>query len=174
MATGDIFIRELGPEDFDEFYRLRLHGLVHHARSFWETADEFEAKPKEEQVKRLTESYTADDKFILGAFEGTELIGIVGFSREGGAKGRHRGSIWGMYVHTDHQGKRIGTKLLHAAIERARNIADMEVLFLFVAPENAPALTLYTSCGFKSYGIEPYSMKLNGKFYEEEMMYLKL
>jgi ribosomal protein S18 acetylase RimI-like enzyme len=169
-----ITIRELVTEDLEAFCKVRLHGLIHYPRSFWETADEFQEQPMEEHAKKLAEVCSADDKFILGAFEGAELLGLVGFSRDSGKKGRHRGSIWGMYVHADHQGKGIGTKLLLAAIESARTVAGMEVLFLYVAPQNTPALTLYKSCGFRSYGIEPYSMKADGIYYEEEMMYLKL
>jgi ribosomal protein S18 acetylase RimI-like enzyme len=173
-VAESIFIRELEPDDLEAFSDIRLHGLIHHPRSFWETAEEFQNKSKEEHFNKMSESFAADDKFILGAFEGAELVGIVGFNRERGTKGRHRGSIWGMYVHSDHQGKGIGTKLLHTAIERTRTITDMEVLFLFVAPENIPAISLYKSCGFTSYGIEPYSMKSGDTYYEEEMMYLKL
>jgi len=173
MAENTI-IRELGPDDLEAFSRVRLHGLVHHPRSFWETTEEFQSKPAEEHLKTLREISTDEGKFMLGAFTDDELVGIVGFSRDTGLKGRHRGMIWGMYVLDSHQGKGLGRKLMDAAITRAKQIPEMEVLFLFVAPENAPARRLYTGVGFKTYGIEPYSMKFDGKFYDEEMMYLKL
>jgi RimJ/RimL family protein N-acetyltransferase len=168
----NITIRALGPGDVDEFSRVRLESLILFPRSFWESPDEFRAKSRDMRIKSLEEPQTGD-RFILGAFIHTALIGTVGLSRETGIKGRHRAMIWGMYVNPDHQGKGIGTKLLQAAIERAHTLADLEVLFLFVAPENLPAVTLYKSCGFQSYGVEPYSMKLEGTFYDEEMMYFK-
>ncbi len=172
--SNNVIIREIGLQDLDEFCRVRLQALMDFPRSFWETAHEFRAKTKEEHAKRLAENVDAANKFILGAFIGDELIGTVGFNREKGLKGRHRGMIWGMYVQSTQQGKGIGATLLERAIERARTMDEIEVLFLFVAPENAPARRLYTAVGFKTYGIEPYSMKFDGKYYDEEMMYLKL
>ena len=173
-TANNVIIRELGLQDLDEFCRTRLQALIDYPRSFWETADEFRAKSKDDHAKRLAENVNSADKFILGAFDGDQLIGTVGFNREKGVKGRHRGMIWGMYVQSTQQGKGIGAALLERAIERTRTMADIEVLFLFVAPENAPARRLYTAVGFKTYGIEPYSMKHDGKYYDEEMMYLKL
>lgn len=173
-TVTSIVIREIGIGDLDEFCRTRLQALIDFPRSFWETADEFRAKSREEHAKRLADNVDGTNKFILGAFDGHTLIGTVGFRRDTGVKGRHRGMIWGMYVQSSQQGKGIGKVLLDKAIERTRTMADIEVLFLFVAPENAPARQLYTTLGFKTYGIEPYSMKLDGTYYDEEMMYLKL
>lgn len=174
-TVTSIIIREIGLGDLDEFCRTRLQALIDFPRSFWETADEFRAKSMEEHAKRLAENVDSANKFILGAFDGGgKLIGTVGFNRDTGVKGRHRGMIWGMYVQSTQQGRGIGKALLEKAIERTRTMDDIEVLFLFVAPENAPARRLYTAVGFKTYGIEPYSMKVDGTYYDEEMMYLKL
>lgn len=171
--SDSVLIRELGPNDFAEFYRVRLDGLQRHSSSFWESADEFSAKPKEEHLKRLAENLEATDRFLLGAFSGDELLGMVGCSRESGVKGYHRGTIWGMYVMTEQQGMGLGRKLMDAAIEKARKIDGLEVLFLFAA-QSTYAVKLYESCGFATYGIEPYSLKDNGTYYSEAMMYLKL
>ena len=172
--TETITIRELGIDDLNAFSQVRLHGLVHHPRSFWETTDEFRAKSQDEHSKRMLEIVNDEGKFILGAFVGGPIAGIVGFQREGGLKGRHRGMIWGMHVLDQYQSRGLGRQLMDAAIIRAGQIPEMEVLFLFVAPENEPAKRLYKACGFQTYGIEPYSMKFDGKFYDEEMMFLKL
>src|SRR5687767_7480717 len=107
-TSNNVIIREIGLQDLDEFSRVRLQALIDFPRSFWETADEFRAKTKEEHAKRLSESVDSTDKFILGAFDGDELIGTVGFNRDTGMKGRHRGMIWGMYVQSTQQGKGIG------------------------------------------------------------------
>ncbi|WP_353074432.1 GNAT family N-acetyltransferase [Lactococcus lactis] len=41
----------------------------------------------------------------MGIFDGKELVGMVSFHKEIGEKERHKGDIYGMFIHEDYQGK---------------------------------------------------------------------
>ena len=166
--------RKILVSDIDEFYRLRLEGLEKFPRAFWETPDEFTSKGPEFQKQRLSKETEGRDSFIIGAFDGQRLLGICGCKLEDGIKGYHRAMIWGMYVSADSHGKGIGGAVLDGAIEEAAKTAGLECLFLFVAADNLPAVGLYHSRGFRSYGIEPMSLKNDGEFVREFMMIKKL
>ncbi len=166
--------RKVSAQDIDEFYRLRLEGLQKFSRAFWETPDEFISKGLEFHKQRLEKVSEVRDSFIIGAFESDSLIGICGCKLEDVIKGYHRAMIWGMYVSADSHGKGIGGGVLDAAIEAAAETEGLECLFLFVAADNLPAIGLYHSRGFRSYGIEPMSLKDNGEFVREFMMIKKL
>ena len=57
---------------------------------------------------------------------------MVGFFRERRAKVRHKGTIRGMYVPYEDQGKGVGTALLAAAVKRARLVSGLEQVALAV------------------------------------------
>ncbi len=84
----------------------------------------------------------------------------------------HRGQFAGHAVKKEHRGKGIGTMLLREMIERCKG--KFEILELEVFAENQPAKHLYEKFGFKTYGLRPKSVKRNGKYTDEELMYLKL
>lgn len=167
--------RKIVVSDIDEFYRLRLEGLEKFPRFFWETPHEFTSKGVEFQKQRLgKQSDDGRNSFIIGAFDGDRLLGICGCKLEDGIKGYHRALIWGMYVSADSHGKGIGGAVLDTAIDEACKMEGLECLFLFVAADNLPAARLYHSRGFRSYGLEPMSLKDNGEFVREFMMIKKL
>lgn len=166
--------RKVSAQDIDEFYRLRLEGLKKFPRAFWETPDEFTSKGLEFHKQRLEKVSEGRDSFIIGAFESDRLLGICGCKLEDGVKGYHRAMIWGMYVSADFHGKGLGGAVLDAAIEEASKTEGLEYLFLFVAADNLPAVRLYHSRGFRSYGLEPMSLKNEGEFVREFMMIKKL
>lgn len=166
--------RKILTSDIEEFYRLRLEALQKFPRAFWETPDEFTSKGLEFHKQRLEKVSEVRDSFIIGAFDADTLLGICGCKLEDGIKGYHRAMIWGMYVSADSHGKGIGGAVLDAAIEEASKTDGLECLFLFVAADNLPAVGLYHSRGFRSYGIEPMSLKNDGEFVREFMMIKKL
>ncbi|HKB49055.1 MAG TPA: GNAT family N-acetyltransferase, partial [Ktedonobacterales bacterium] len=118
-----------------------------------------------------------DDR-ILGAFAGernNELVGMVGFKRESGAKNRHRGYIWGMYTAPEARGQGIGRALIEAALAHARTLPGLEQVNLSVVTSNAAARALYRSLGFEVYGLERRALKLpNGTYLDEEHMVLRV
>jgi ribosomal protein S18 acetylase RimI-like enzyme len=107
---------------------------------------------------------------IFGAFDNTQLVGIVGFDREQREKMRHKGLIWDMYVAPEYGGRGFGRQLLRAAVAFARTVSGLEHVLLTVVATNANARGLYVSEGFETIGLEPQTIKWAGQYFDEETM----
>jgi len=153
------------PADEAAYRALRLDGLQRVPTSFRITPADDAAAP------RQLAGYTLHpDQAIFGAFDGTQLVGIVGFDREQREKMRHKGLIWGMYVAPEHSGRGLGRQLLQAAVAFARTVPGLEHMLLTVVATNANARGLYASEGFETIGLEPRAIKWEGQYFDEETM----
>src|SRR5208283_4525081 len=83
----------------------------------------------------------------------------------------HRGGLE-LSVKKGHRGKGVGGMLLKEMIQRCKG--RFEVIELEVLVANQRARHLYERFGFKSHGLRPNSVKRDGKYFDEELMYLKL
>jgi len=162
-------IRRLGPDDAPAYRALRLRALWEFPQAFTSSHEEDEKVPLEATVKRLGSSH---QKF-WGAYEGGELCGIVGLDRETRAKNRHKATVVGMYVAHEHMGRGIGRALLDALIGDAK-ASGLELLVLTVTHAEGSARRLYERAGFRSFGIEPRAIKVDGHYYAKNHMYLEL
>ena len=106
---------------------------------------------------------------VFGAFVADELAGIVGLSRERRAKNRHKGSVFGMYVAPEHGRQGIGAALVRHVIGTARQ-EGIEQLVLTVTDTNVSARTLYERSGFRSFGVEPRAIRVDGVYYDKNHM----
>jgi ribosomal protein S18 acetylase RimI-like enzyme len=162
-------IRCLGPDDALEFRTLRLRALREFPQAFTSSYEEDEKLPPEAAGKRLG----SDHNKFWGAFEGDELCGMVGLICETQAKNRHKAKVVGMYVADERTGCGLGAALMKALIDDAR-ASPLELLVLTVTEGNGAALRLYERCGFRSFGIEPRAIKVDGRAYAKNHMYLDL
>ena len=167
-------IRELTGDDADDFRNLRLRALKEHPDAFGSSYEAESTTPIEAAAERLRRNAESQDAFTLGAYRGNDLVGMVGFFQESRDKMRHRGTIWGMYVPAEEQGKGIGRALLARAIELARRLPGLEQIELAVVTRNRRARGLYASLGFETWGTEPRALLLDGEYLDEEHMALLL
>jgi ribosomal protein S18 acetylase RimI-like enzyme len=65
------------------------------------------------------------------------------------------------------------TLRLRALIDDARD-GGLELLVLTVTQAEGSALRLYERSGFRSFGIEPRAIKVDGRAYAKNHMYLEL
>lgn len=171
MKTAEeVIIKMLSEKDFESFWPLRLKALQEEPESFGADYEEAKLRAAEDVSKRLTSN---DEQFALGAFC-PDLVGFVGFFRDQGKKVRHKGTIWGMYVHPDFRGLSISRQLMVAAILCAQEISELEYLKLSVVTKKHNAVKLYESLGFMQFGIEPAALKLAGDYLDEALMQLEL
>ena len=102
------------------------------------------------------------------------MAGAVGVCdverRSPGSYVSHRGEL-GIAIRKEFRGKGVGTELLRCTLEKCRGRFDVIELRVFSIN---PAKKLYERFGFRSYGHDSNGVYLNGKYFEEELMYLKL
>ncbi len=142
--------RKLLPGDSEAYRSIRLESLEKFPASFGASAIE-EAKLTKLRFQTFIEAQLPD-KFMVGAFDNDELIGICGFIREEQQRSNHRGIVIQMYVRPTHKGNKIGYKLLQTLIDFAFQLEGLEMLTLGLIATNKPALTVYEQLGFIEYG----------------------
>ena len=167
-----MLIRKLIEDDIEALWKLRLRALRDNPEAFGSTYEETLQRGKESYRQRLRQPHA--ETFYIGAFEEERLVGMVGFFRENGLKGQHKGYIISMYVAPEQRGRGVGKALVTEAIAQARTILELEHLHLAVVTTNTAARQLYQSLGFEVYGLEPRALKQGEQYWDEELMVLSL
>lgn len=165
-------IRFLTSEDAPEYSRLRLEMLELEPQAFSSSAEEHRSLSMDEIRRRL--GSLTEDQFIVGAFDDGRLLGVVGFYRDKGAKSRHKGHIWGVYVKPEKRGRGLARRMLQTALQRASTITGVEQVLLSVAATQSAAFRLYESLGFQSWGCEPRALRVGDRYFDEHYLILHL
>lgn len=155
-------IRRLGPEDAAAYAEIRLEGLRLAPDAFGSDAETEQSWSVDRYADQLTRNA------VFGFEEPGVLLGVAGFFELSGIKRCHRGVLWGMYVRADARGRGIGAQLIECVLHHARG--RVEQVHLDVSVGNATALALYQRCGFRSYGIEPHTLKVDDRYIDTHMM----
>lgn len=163
-------ISPLAPGDAPAFHELRLRALREHPEAFATSYAEERERTLEQAAARLAPS---PDRITLGAFHDDRLAGMAALVRPTRAKQRHRAVLTSMYVVPEARGLRLGRALLEQVLEAARAWEVSEVA-LAVTVGNNPARELYAGAGFITYGIEPRSLYVEGRYFDVEWMNLQL
>ena len=162
-------IRRLGPDDASDYRALRIRALWEFPEAFTSSYQEDEKQPMQAWEVRLG----GEHSMFWGAFDGGALCGMVGLERETRAKNRHKATVIGMYVSQEYFGTGMGRALIDALLAHARE-AGLELLVLTVTEGNSVATNFYEAAGFRSFGIEPRAIKVDGRAYAKNHMYLEL
>ena len=161
-------IRRLTARDAARYRALRLRALRGAPDSFLSTHARESRHDPATTRRRLRENH------VLGAFVGGALAGMVGIRRERNPKIRHKALVWGVFVAPDHRRSGLGRALMIEALRRVRAMRGVEQVRLDVGTWNRAARGLYRSVGFRGFGIERRSMRVGGRWIDEEMMVLFL
>ena len=161
-------IRRLSASDAAAYRDLRLGGLRAHPEAFGASWEDEAAEPLAWFQDRLDRNVI----FGGGVADASELGGGAGFYSPGGAKQRHKGVLWGMFVQPQARGTGLGAALVTRVLEHAR--ATVEEVRLTVVSTNAAAIRLYERAGFERYGLERRALKVGGDYHDEVLMALSL
>lgn len=138
----NIQYRKLLPEESVVYRAIRLESLKKFPESF--CADYEEAlKTEKFRIEYDIENQLAE-RFVLGAFNEDQLIGICTFVKDE----NDRGNIYQMYVKEEYQGRNIGLHLIQKVIEEVCSHFKSIEIYLEVKHNNAKAFNLYKKIGF--------------------------
>lgn len=158
--------RRLTAADLDAYRTVRTEGLTKDAGSFRISVADDEAQGEAAWKQRLTEEY------VVAVEEAGRILAIGGFSRMSGTKADHKGLIWGMYVRPEARGKGVGDLIMKALVDHAKTVVRQ--LQLTVVSANPRAINFYQRHGFRLYGVEPESIRHEGGFLDEALMWRML
>lgn len=168
-----VSIRRLTAAEAGIYRPLRLEALRLHPEAFGaDYADE--AKMSLQDVAARLPSPPSG---LFGGFvrndSGDALASMVGLLVPSGAKLRHNGRVVSMYVAPPYRRRGLAAALLRHVIGDAR-AAGLRALQLGVTVGNAPARQFYLRFGFRPYGTQPEAIRVDGQFFDEELMALRL
>lgn len=163
-------LRQLGRNDRDAYFYFRLAALEAHPQAFATSAEEWQAAPFDKIDTLLLASETDSDP-ILGVFtSGSVLVGSVGLNRESRTAVQHKASLVALSVAPPWRHQGIGTQLVTATLQRARQLPGLMLVRLVVDSENTDAVRLFEQSGFVLYGREPQARRVQECYYDQSYM----
>ena len=142
--------------DAVQYRALMLQAYELAADAFTTTREEREAEPASFWLKRIADPAGLSAAF--GAFDDGRLLGTVALEFSRKPKTCHKGLVIGMYVAPQARGRGAGQALMRALIGHAESRPGLRTLVLTVTAGNQPALELYRSFGFETFGTEPMAI----------------
>lgn len=157
-------VGRLGPDDWTVFRAIRLESLERAPHVFGTALHQEVGQPERWWRERLA----SPDAGVFTAVLRGEPVGMAGWMLPAPAHTRHRAYLWGVYVRDGLRGCGIGRGLVAAAVTEASSRS--EAIDLHVLAENAAAIGLYRSLGFRIVGTVPRAMKHAGVHRDQHLM----
>jgi ribosomal-protein-alanine N-acetyltransferase len=147
-----ISYRKLGPGDGARYRQIRLESLKTDPEVFGASYEEQARMPKLMFEAAIEEP--VDERFVVGAFDGEDLVGIFGyvpFAMDESLGAGHLGTLIQMYVRPAYRGQKIGLGLTKAVLEEAFKDPEIKQIVLGVKEGSVGAIRVYKEAGFRTY-----------------------
>lgn len=162
-----------GADENDAAEVLRCFNLTHGETDFLLTYPEENSFTAEQEAAFLKAQSESADAIEIAAFIDGRIAGTAGFEPVGSKKKLHHRADYGISVEKAFWGRGIGKALTLACIECAKKAGFLQ-LELEVVAENASAVKLYESVGFREYGRNPRGFHARSGWQELILMRLEL
>ena len=169
---GTVMLRSLVAADAKEALAL-CRKAAGETRNLIRCEDEWTIAPQEE-AQHIVRMENNPKALMIGAFVSGRLAGIASFAPPSPVdRARHRATL-GICVLRAYWGRGIGSAMMQALIDAARQTA-IEQLELEVAAANERAIRLYERFGFAEYARHPRMIKYrDGRYADMVLMMLDL
>jgi len=171
--TTDLHIERLQPSHAVDYRRTMLEAYELCPEAFTSSVAERAPLPLSWWAARLSDDPLAA-AIVLGAFAEEGIAGVAGLSFETREKLRHKATLFGMYVPSRFRQLGIGKLLVQAALDYARSRPGILLVKLTVTQGNRAAQSLYESCGFESFGLEPCAVAVGSGYADKVHMWCRL
>jgi ribosomal protein S18 acetylase RimI-like enzyme/catechol 2,3-dioxygenase-like lactoylglutathione lyase family enzyme len=173
--SAPIAARRLAQGDAPAYAALRLRMLTEHPEAYGSSAEEEGALSLTQFAARLDPGEGLSPRLSFGVFDGQGVLGATAsvlFDQR--KKESHRAHVVAVYVLPSWRGRGAGRLVLSACVDAARARPEVDMVLLRVTASNSRARRLYESYGFRTFGIEPRSLRLDGVSYDTALMALDL
>ena len=164
-------IRQLSAPDLHHYRTLRLQALTQCPAAFGATPRTEQALDDAQILQRFN---GGPGQIMWGGFDEHGLLcATLGMHRDTGEKTMHKGHLFAMYVAPQNRSQGLARRLLDIAIDHAKSL-NLHQLMLGCNASNRSALRLYEQAGFQPYGLEPAALHVDGVFFDEVLMVLRI
>ena len=164
-------IRQLSAPDLPDYRTLRLLALTQYPAAFGATPRTEQAL---EDAQILLRFNGGPGQIMWGGFDEHGLLcATLGMYRDTGEKTLHKAHLFAMFVATQNRSQGLARRLLDISIEHARSL-NLHQLMLGCNASNRSARRLYEQAGFQPYGLEPAALHVEGEFFDEVLMVLRI
>ena len=160
-------IVKLELEDTERFLALRREALDSEAMSFRTASADDDAIGLAAWRERLARDH------VYAVVQDGAWLAVGGLTRLAGRKLDHKGLVWGMYAVHAARGTGAAARILEQLEATARELG-LRQLQLTLMADNARARRVYERHGYAIYAIEPDSVRRDGAFADEALMWKRL
>jgi RimJ/RimL family protein N-acetyltransferase len=166
-GRGSVTIRPAELADAENFRALRLQALRDHPDAFSADYAFNASQPITYWEQRLSDLGSQGMIFFAESQPG--LVGTCGVRRENSPATQHSATVWGVFVLEQWRGLHIAENLIQQCVAwaQANGVSNLR---LGVVTTNTSAVRCYRRCGFIVYGVEPQSISVDGRMYDEFLM----
>jgi ribosomal protein S18 acetylase RimI-like enzyme len=169
---GTIRVVRLAASHLAQYRTLILRGYGEAPDAFTSTPEECAAEPDSWWLERIAGA--GGHSVAFGCFDGSSLVGTVTVEFSSKPKTQHKAHVIGMFVAHEARGRGAGRMLMGAALDLCRSRTEVTSVVLTVTDGNEPAIALYASVGFRSFGVEPMALRTADGYLSKVHMQLAL